>query len=243
MFSLIIPVYNESAQLRDGIAKIIKEFKRIGCEDYEIIVTEDGSTDGTEKIALGMSRSNSKIRLVHFDKNIGRGFALKQAFLSARGDVVGYTDIDLATDISHLKELLDYCRDYDIVTGSRYLPGAYCTRPKLREDISKAYNWITRNIIGCNISDLQCGFKAFSKEFVQKEISGIKEGTWAWDTIVLVEGYKKGYRIKEFPVKWLEKRNPSHSASIGRIYKDIKKHGHVLIKLFLKWRLGMSIQM
>ncbi|MEM5814622.1 MAG: glycosyltransferase [Candidatus Aenigmatarchaeota archaeon] len=239
MFSLVLPAHNEAPRLENSVKKIIAALKEV---DYEIIIAEDGSTDGTYDIAKRLEKANKRIRVIHAEEKLGRGKALKRAFSISKGDSVGYIDVDLATDLKYLPQLIEYSKKYDMVTGSRYTPGAKTERPLLRKFFSTCYNIIIRIFLGCKIYDSQCGFKAFSRRFVEKEIANIKENTWAWDTVVLVEGIKKGYSFKEFPVEWTEMKEKAHSASFKRIYSDVKKHGLVLLKLFAKWRLGMKVE-
>lgn len=238
-FSIILPAYNEAGNLENcanAAREALKDY------NYEIIIAEDGSTDGTDKIAEKLAKVNKRIRFLHNNKKLGRGLALKNAFKIARGKKIGYIDVDMATDMKHLKELIEYSNDYDVVTGSRYLKISKTKRPLLRDAVSRVYNFLIRFLLGCKIYDSQCGFKAFSRRFVENEIFNIKEKSWAWDTAVLITAAKKGYKIKEFPVDWIEKKGRKHSASFGRIQKDIKIHGSMLIKLFMKYRLGMNIE-
>lgn len=239
-FSLILPAHNEAMNLEKCVNTVQNVLNGY---NYEIIIAEDGSIDGTDKIAEKLAMQDNRIRFLHNKEKLGRGLALKSAFKVAKGEIIGYIDVDMATDIRHLKELIEYSKNYDVVTGSRYLKSSKTKRPLLREIVSRSYNLMVRYALGCEIYDSQCGFKAFSNKFVNKEIYEINEKTWAWDTIVLVNAVKRGYRIKEFPVEWEEKKEDRHSASLKRIYKDIKIHGSVLIKLFGKYRLGLNIQL
>lgn len=131
---------------------------------------------------------------------------MKRAFKISKGDTICYLDVDLATSMRYMSELIEYSKDHDVVFGSRYMPGSVVRRPHLRESVSRIYNSLIRNVIGCQVFDVQIGFKAFSRRFVDKEIMKINEKSWAWDTIVVVEAIKKGYKVKEFPVKWKEKK-------------------------------------
>lgn len=239
-FSLILPAHNESANLEKCVYTVQSI---LDGQNYEIIIAEDGSVDGTDKIAERLAKENNRIRFLHDNKKLGRGLALKKACKISRGERIGYIDVDMATDIMHLKELIEYSRQYDVVTGSRYMESSETKRPFLREIVSRSYNFLVRFMLDCEIYDSQCGFKAFSKKFVNDEILNIEEKTWAWDTIVLVNAIKKGYKFKEFAVEWEEKKDSKHSASLKRIYKDIKIHGYVLIKLFKKYRLGLDTRL
>ena len=234
------PTINNEA---DNLEKCVAGARKaLAGTDYEIIIAEDGSRDGTDRIAARISGKYRNVRHIHSDRKLGRGRALKNAFAAARGDSVGFIDVDMATDPAHLRDLVRYSRQYDVVTGSRYMKGSSVDRPFAREIVSRAYNWLARVFLGSGVQDLQCGFKAFSRKFVKKEISSIQESSWAWDTVVIVAARMKGYSVKEFPVRWEEKKEKKHSASPKRILSDIRIHGRVLASLFLKFRLGFDIR-
>ena len=241
MFSLILPAYNEAGRIEDCVKEVEKHFKDIG-EDYEIIIAEDGSTDGTDKIAAKLAKADKRVTHIHHDKKMGRGKAVTIAAKKAKGDRIGFMDVDMSTRMDFLKTLVEYSRKYDVVTGSRYVPGAELERPFVREFVSKTYNFLIRFLVGVEIYDSQCGFKAFSKEFVKKEMDKVEENSWAWDAAILIHAIKSDYTFKEFPVVWVENKEAAHSASFSRLWKDFKLHGRIVWKAFLKYRLGFNIR-
>ncbi|HKZ49625.1 MAG TPA: glycosyltransferase [Candidatus Nanoarchaeia archaeon] len=236
--SVVLPAHNEAQRLQFCVEKVKQTLDELDCK-YEIIIAEDGSSDGTDAIAKDLAKRNG-FRSLHSPSKLGRGRALKTAFAIARGKTLVYMDIDLATDLKHFAELLEHAKTHDVVTGSRYADGAKTKRPPLRRLVSKVYNLLIRIMLGCNIKDAQCGFKAFSRRFSKEVIENINEKSWAWDTIVLVEAIKHGYKFKEFPVDWVEKKNKF--TSVKRIFKDTRLHGLALVKLFLKWRLNKKVR-
>lgn len=201
--SIVLPAYNEAKRLREAVEKVREAAERTGY-DYEIIIAEDGSTDGTDKIAAELSSENSKIVHLHSDERLGRGRALMNAFDNARGDVVVYMDVDLATDLKHLKELVDAIavEGYDIATGSRLMKESKTDRPAKREIASRGYNFLVRLFLGSKIHDHQCGFKAFRRKVILEIGKEVKDNHWFWDTEVLVLAQKRGYKVKEIPVEW-----------------------------------------
>lgn len=237
MITVVLPAYNEASRLENCVRAVKRSLKN----NYEIIIAEDGSTDGTDKIATEISRKDRHIKLMQYPRKLGRGLALKKAFKNAKGNIMCYLDVDLATDMKYFPQLIDYAKNFDVVCGSRYMSGSSLQRPALRDAISRFYNSFVRYIIGCDVHDTQIGFKAFSKKFVENEIMSIDEKSWAWDTIVVVNACKKGYKVKEFPVKWIEKKGKK--TSISRLLADMRIHGRVLAKLFLKWNLGLDVRL
>jgi glycosyltransferase involved in cell wall biosynthesis len=200
--SLVIPVYNDRAALVTAIPKSLGALGRI-TPAFELIIAEDGSTDGTPDLVRGLAKADPRIRLLHSDERLGRGRALSRAFREARGGIVCYYDADLATDLGHLGELIGAIRDgADIATGSRLLPSSDVERTGERELASRVYNALVRLILGSRVHDHQCGFKAFNRERILSLLPSVRAPHWFWDTEVLVRGQRAGLRVAEFPVVW-----------------------------------------
>jgi len=104
--SIVLPAYNEARRLEHAVNEVKKWMDKIGY-DYEIIIAEDGSTDGTDKIASKLAKRDPKVKHLHSDERLGRGRALSNAFKVAEGEILVYLDVDLSTDMKHLKELID----------------------------------------------------------------------------------------------------------------------------------------
>jgi glycosyltransferase involved in cell wall biosynthesis len=171
---------------------------------YEIIIAEDGSTDGTDKKADELSERLPVVRHLHSDKRLGRGKALKNAFQQSSGEILVYMDVDLATDVRQLKELISSVDEegYDFATGSRLLPESNVERSGTRNFASKTYNFMVRAVLGSKVKDHQCGFKAFRREPLMQLLNEVGANHWFWDTEILVRAHRRGYRIKEIPVLW-----------------------------------------
>ncbi|HID42766.1 MAG TPA: flippase-like domain-containing protein [Archaeoglobaceae archaeon] len=201
--SIVLPAYNEAARLENAV-ETVEKFLREMDYDYEIIIAEDGSTDGTDKIANHLEKSNERIRHLHSEERLGRGKALTNAFLSADGDIVVYLDVDLSTDMKHLRELIDSIavEGYDFATGSRLMRESIRERSFKRDFASKAFNFLVRIFLGSKLHDHQCGFKSFKKSSFSDIYDKIKDNHWFWDTELLVLAQRMGYKVKEFPVEW-----------------------------------------
>lgn len=205
MVSVIIPVYNENGKLERAVDKTVAVLSDLSYP-FEILIAEDGSNDGTFDSASKLSEENSSIILLHSEKRQGRGNALSRAIKAAKGEVVCYVDVDLATDMTYLADLIDsvLIGGYDIATGSRLMPQSNAHRSPTRSIASKTYNWMVRVFLGSVLYDHQCGFKAFRRSSVLNLVDEVKDGHWFWDTELLVRGQYKGLNIKEIPVKWFE---------------------------------------
>jgi glycosyltransferase involved in cell wall biosynthesis len=226
--SIIIPVYNENQKLKQAVEGTMAKLKTLDCAS-EIIIAEDGSTDGTYDSASKLASENSDIRLIHSDRRQGRGQALGRAIKAAKGEVVCYIDVDLATDMSYLPLLIAavLTEGYDFATGSRLMPQSDAKRSPKRLIASKSFNWMVRVLLASRLHDHQCGFKAFRRASVLQLLDEVKDKHWFWDTEILVRGQIHGFRIKEIPVKW----NESVSTKVN-ILKDANDMGRQIFRLW-----------
>jgi len=228
----VIPVYNDVHALRDAIPRVLKILSTI-TSDYELIIAEDASTDGSAEYAAECAQKYNQIIHLHRDERLGRGSALSRAALMARGEIFCYFDVDMATDISHLGELLGRIADgYDMATGSRLLPESRIIRSTGREIKSRGYNFLVRLILRSALSDHQCGFKAFRTAVLRTLLKETVDTHWFWDTEILVRAQRKGYRIAEIPVVWTEGKGTTVRSG------DIWKMGRAILRLW--WQLHVS---
>jgi glycosyltransferase involved in cell wall biosynthesis len=230
--SAVIPVYNDREALTRALPLSISSLQAVA-PDFELIIAEDGSTDGSADLVRTWMKDDSRVRLLHSDERLGRGKALNRAFLAAEGRIVCYYDVDLATDMKHLATLIGAIRNgYDISTGSRLLPESRIQRSGEREIASRGYNLLVRTVLGSRLHDHQCGFKAFSRDRVLAVIPSVKDSHWFWDTELLVRAGKHGYRICEFPVIW----NQGEKTTVRR--HDVWDMGTAVLRLW--WQLHVS---
>jgi glycosyltransferase AglD len=204
MVSVVLPSYNEADIIESTVEQVMTALKEHG-EPYEIIIAEDGSTDGTDKKADMLSiEYEGIVKHLHEEKRLGRGNALKKAFSNAIGNILVYMDVDLATDVRHLDELIRSVQfeGYEIATGSRMLADSRVKRSGTRNLASKVYNFLVRELLGSKVKDHQCGFKAFRREPLLQLLPEVGASHWFWDTELLVRASRKGYRIKEIPIEW-----------------------------------------
>ncbi len=142
--SVVLPAYNEVNYLNPAVEKTIKALEEF-TDSYEIIIAEDGSTDGTAQRAEDLAQKTPGIRHIHREKRLGRGTALNNAFKQSHGQVLVYMDLDLATSLRFLKPLVEAItiEGYDFSTGSRMLPQSKAERTFSRNLSSKTYNFLS----------------------------------------------------------------------------------------------------
>ncbi len=228
----ILPVYNDRVSLEKAIPQSLNALTAI-TSSFELVVAEDGSTDGSAEYVRQAAEHDSRIRLVHSDERQGRGRALTRVIRQSRGEIACYYDVDLATDMSHLGELIQSIREgYDVATGSRLLPESRVMRSGKREIPSRVYNGLVRVMLGSTLHDHQCGFKSFRRERVLPVLDSVQATHWFWDTEVLVRAQKQGLRVREFPVRWQEGKGTTVKV------KDVFSMGTAILGLW--WQLHVA---
>lgn len=228
----IIPVYNDRDSLEIAIPRSIEILATI-TNDFEIIVAEDGSNDGSAEFVNDYALKDTRLRLLHSDNRLGRGKALNRAIREAKGTIVCYYDVDLATDMRHLSELVAAIRNgAAISTGSRLMPASDIIRTGGREIASRTYNFLVRLFLGSRVFDHQCGFKGFNKTLIVPFLPTIKSEHWFWDTEILVRTQRKGYPVAEFPVHWRAGKGTTVKI------KDVFEMGSSILRLW--WQIHVQ---
>lgn len=209
--SVIIPAYNESANLKKNVLEELAEYLDKNIKDYETIIVDDGSSDDTIKLVEDFSKKNSKFKLIK-NNHGGKAIAVMTGLLNSKGEIGLFTDMDQATPISEIKKLLPYFeKNYDIVIGSRSgRKGA----PPIRKLMAFGFSLVRTFVLGLPFKDTQCGFKAFSRKSIdsifpyllkrwhkhlQKKGAAVNA---AFDVETLFLAKKKGFIIKEVTVEW-----------------------------------------
>jgi glycosyltransferase involved in cell wall biosynthesis len=201
--TVVLPALNEADIIEQTVKKISNTLETYGYT-YEIIIAEDGSKDGTDKKANTLTQKLPYVRHLHSEKRLGRGRALKNSFKQSKGNVLIYMDVDLATDLKHLNPLIRAVtvENYPLATGSRMLSQSKAKRTFTRNFASTIYNFMVRLILKSKVKDHQCGFKAFQRKILLPLLDEVTANHWFWDTETLVRAQRKGYKVKEIPVKW-----------------------------------------
>lgn len=226
---ITVPVYNEEKELKDHILKLHAFcVKNLTAYDWHITIADNASTDNTPIVGALLAKSHLQLDYLRLEQK-GRGRAVKRVWSRSLADICAYMDLDLSTDLVHFPNLVKALEDgYDIAIGSRLAKGAKVEgRTWLREIISRALNFLfIRLWFHTNFTDAQCGFKAVTKNVVEKLIPHIKDNEWFFDGELLIVGEKAGYKIYEEPVHWVD--NPG---STVRLYSTIIGDIEVMFRL------------
>jgi len=216
--NIILPVYNEESVLEKNI-NILKDYlsKILSFCNWQIIIADNNSKDQTAQISQELAKQE-RIKYFFIPKK-GRGLALRRSFLENPSDYYVYMDIDLATDLSALPDLIKYLTEekYNLVTGSIFLPQSKITRSFLREIISRGYILMVKTLLNTKLSDLQCGFKGLDQTIVKNIVSQTKDNEWFFDTELMLLSERAGFKIKEMPITWVEVRNINRKSKVKLI--------------------------
>ena len=226
-FSLCIPMYNESSIIKET-AQTLHEYMSANFDDYEIIFSNDGSKDDCGKIVEEMNLPC--VRVVGYEVNRGKGYAVRTAMLAAEGDVVMFTDADLAYGCDVIKRVADTFAanpDADMVIGSRNLSeDGYEGYTFIRKLASKVYIKVLSIVGGFKLSDSQCGCKAFTGKATKEIFSRCEVDRFAFDFECILWASKFGMKIVEMPVKII-----NHRESKVNIIRDSFKMIRDILKM------------
>jgi glycosyltransferase involved in cell wall biosynthesis len=192
-------------------------------ESYEIIVSEDGSTDGTDAIVAKMAKFNPNLVLLHSPNRLGKGKAIKNALSHSKGRFIAFMDVDLATDLACLPKLLQVVKENGgMAIGSRHVKGSCVQRKVSRTLFSLTYNTFVRLLFFDGIHDHQCGFKTMTRNVAEAVLSQSKSSGFFFDTELIVRCKKLGFPVAEVAVSWTER---NRGVSKVNLVRDAKKIG------------------
>lgn len=202
---IVLPVLNEAYILEESVRTLCMYMEDNLPYHYQIIIADNGSTDGTRRVAAMLTEHFPAVRAVCLPKK-GRGRALKQAWLQSRADIVSYMDIDLSTNLDAFVPMITplVTGDAAIAVGSRLMEESQTTRGLKRDIISRCYNRLIRWTMRTKFVDAQCGFKAIRRDVAQQLLPHVKDTAWFFDTELLIKAEYEGYMIHEEPVEWIE---------------------------------------
>ena len=202
---IVIPVYNEERALAGSIHRLHHFLDSRLPFSWQITIVDNASTDITPEIARTLAAELDRVRVLRLERK-GRGRALRAGWSASRARVVAYMDVDLSTDLHALLPLLAplVSGHSEVAIGSRRAPGSQVTRGPKREFISRAYNQILRVVLRARFTDAQCGFKAVRADVLPQLLDAVRDQSWFFDTELLIEAQRRGMRIYEVPVDWVD---------------------------------------
>ncbi len=213
--SVVVPAYCEEQRLEPSLTRLCA-WLQDNVEAWEVLVVDDGSPDATAKVAAEFSRDDSRVRLLSYADNRGKGYAVRYGLENARGGKLIFTDADLSTPPPAIGEALALLDDYDLVAGTRARPQSRLLRRQAwyREGMGRIFNLLIRSLGLTRIPDTQCGFKAMRAEALPLLLPDMKLNGFSFDVELLALAENKGLRIAELPVDWTN--DPDSRVRIAR---------------------------
>jgi glycosyltransferase involved in cell wall biosynthesis len=193
--SLVLPAYNEAENIEPLVAEAVPALEA-SADDYEIIVVDDGSADGTAEVTRRVMEVYPAVRLVEHEVNKGFGAAVFTGFTSATKDWIFYTDADRQFVLSELERFVSYMDQADLIAGYR----APRRDPFLRVFYGKGWSALCTLMFGYTVRDVDCGFKLFRREIIEALASKIESRGATFSIEWLVRAKRAGYRFVELPV-------------------------------------------
>lgn len=215
--SVIIPMYNESSIIKDSLMQF-QTYMEKTFEDFELIFVDDGSKDGCSEAVKAAEGKLKGVRLVRYEQNRGKGYAVRTGMLAAESDIAMFTDCDIAYGVDVIKNVYDFFANDNekvkngqqrtsVVVGSRNLTkDGYEGYTFIRKLASKIYIKVLCITAGFKLSDSQCGMKGFRTEDAKKIFSECETDGFAFDFEVLLTAKSKGLKMDEIPVKIINHR-------------------------------------
>jgi len=222
--SIVIPTYREETRIKACLESVLGFCKK-NFEKFEVLVVNDLSGDRTPEIVKGFEKED--VKLINNEKRMGKGFAVRTGILQAKYPFVLFMDADLATSVEELGKFLQYTKEYDVVIASRNLPDSdiVVKQPLHRQFAGKSFPLIVRFLLLPGIRDTQCGFKLFKTELAKDIVRKQTVFGFAFDTELLFIAKKLGMKIKEVPVRWVDKGESKLSVIIDvpKMFLDLLK--------------------
>lgn len=225
-FSIVIPALNEKQIIERAVRETARVFASYG-KTFEMIVVDDGSTDGTSQVVEALGREGLSVRLLRHAANQGKGAAVRTGVLTAIGEWILILDADLSVTPDAFTSFLPALETSDIIIGSRRVAGAILALPQplLRDLSGRCFNVFIRVLLRLPYRDTQCGFKAFHQR-TRMVFDALETTGWSFDVELLVRARRASFRIIELPVTW------SH----GEISRVRFSHGGSILKELLRIR-------
>lgn len=227
--SVIIPMYNESSIIESSV-KTFDEYLSKNFDDYELIFSDDGSTDNCGQTVAEYAKDHPNVKLAGYEKNRGKGCAVRTGMLASSGDIALFTDCDIAFGEDVIGRVVKYFEEHpdkQMVVGSRNLSAdGYEGYTFIRKLASKIYIKVLGILGGFRLSDSQCGIKGFTGKAAHDIFSRCETDGFAFDFEAIMTASALGYQIGELPVKII-----NHRESKVHVFSDSFKMLGDVIKI------------
>jgi glycosyltransferase involved in cell wall biosynthesis len=196
--SFVVPAFNEEKSIETalfGLDEIVKSRNL----PYEIVVVDDGSSDETLRKAQSYASRNGHVKVISYNHNLGKGYAVKKGFMEANGQVVVFVDSDMDIDLGTILSYIDALKEGDIVIPTKWHPGSHIKMPMKRRILSHGFNFFVRTFIGAELKDTQVGLKVMRKKEFDNIFPRLCVKRYAFDVELLAVANLYGLKIVEMP--------------------------------------------
>jgi len=213
--SLVLACFNEEKLLDNSIHAILSILKD-SVLSYELIFVDDKSQDGTRESIASWVKNNKNVRALYHERNEGRGKTVCDGIAVARGNVVGFIDIDLEVSPVYIPSFVRMIvgGKADVVTGLRVYREGFSSFH--RAILSRGYSWLVRTILGIPLKDTETGYKFFNRKKILSVVKKTHNNGWFWDTEVMTTAYYAGFTIREEPVLFIRRFDKKSSVKLLR---------------------------
>lgn len=240
MLTILFPVLNEKLRLENGITRTVEYLKKIEFDDYEIIIVDNGSEDETPQIAKRLCEQYSGVNYERINVR-GVGAAFRRGVELSHGDIVGYMDIDLSTNLRHLGEAIHIFKTVDeveYINGSRFARESDTKGRKwYRKITSQGLLILLKVFLGMKSTDAICGFTFMRRKVAFSLIQGSSQDNgWFYMIELLLRAEKRGVRILDYPVEWQEDYNTT-----VKVFKTVCNYLVQIARLFREFYIKKNI--
>lgn len=231
MLSVVIPSYNEEKRLPATVQAMTNYFRKQNIK-YELLIVDDGSRDNTAGV---IDKSNPHCRVIRYEKNRGKGYAVRRGLSEAKGEWILISDADMSTPIEEYDRLKKHCADYDFIIGSRALVDSQVQKAQkwYRQNMGRSFNILVKIILYRDFNDTQCGFKLIRNTLAKRCIKHLQIDGFAYDVELIQAAKEQEATIGEFPVIWI-----NDEGSKVHIIRDSVKMFLQLLKIWNYRRQG-----
>ena len=217
--SLVIPVYNQAKNVIQTLDRI-KKIMNLTKLRYELIVVNDGSTDNTLQLLQREEETDSRVKLFSYDKNEGKGYAVRIGIMNSKGKAVVFIDGDSDISVESIVGFIAALRSWDIIIASKAHPLSRVNTPLSRRILSKGFNYLVRLMLGLKFRDTQSGMKAGNGHVLRVLFKFMTVRRYAFDVELIAIAHAMKLRIKEMPIE-LNIDSGFNIAEILVMFKDL----------------------
>ncbi len=227
LLSIVIPCYNEEKRLEPGLPEALAYMNKNFPAPLEVVLVDDGSLDRTKTMLLDTARAFQplSIRVISYQPNRGKGYAVRSGILAARGDKVVVMDADFSIELAETFKFLKKLDSVQVAIGTKKHAQTQSLRPQslARRFLGKGFTLLTNGILNLRFSDITCGLKAFQRGAGRNIFRRQLLERWSYDAESLFLARHLGYKVAEIPIRWhhVEGSKVSTALDVARSFRDL----------------------